>query len=225
MIWVGKAVTDIRALIMSNGEYGVLQWYEGQIKQFESVFCTDGAAVKTRALGIIPDVIVGDMDSIHEADLKYMKEKQVEIYQYPAEKDYTDTYLAIELLRDKGIKDITIWGGTGGRLDHTMANIYASISFVREGMSIVFSEPGLDVHITRRNLKIAGYPGDTVSIFPLGEESARVSLMGFQYPLEEAVLKQELPIGISNILKDEEGYVLVRSGILAVFHWQSPAGI
>ncbi|GAB1475401.1 thiamine diphosphokinase [Bacillota bacterium] len=207
------------ALLMANGEYGAMEWYEKKMGEFDVVFCTDGAAAKAGVLGVIPDVLVGDMDSILEKDLLDMKKKQVEIYQFPAEKDCTDTFLALELMRDKGIKDVTVWGGTGGRLDHTMANVFACISFVREGMSIVFSEAGLNISIVGNELKIAGDPGDTVSIFPLGEERAQVSLSGFKYPLEKSLLKQEFPIGISNVLNSCEGRVFTESGMLAVFHY------
>ncbi|HZK01714.1 MAG TPA: thiamine diphosphokinase, partial [Anaerovoracaceae bacterium] len=137
----------MRGLIMANGEYGGLNWYAKRKDKYPYILCTDGAAKMARRLDILPDAVVGDMDSISQGDLLYMEDREVSFFRHPPEKDFTDTHLALELLREKGFSDITIWGGTGGRLDHTISNILSTITFVQIGISIIFEEPGLTIYI------------------------------------------------------------------------------
>ncbi|MFA5634265.1 MAG: thiamine diphosphokinase [Anaerovoracaceae bacterium] len=206
------------SLIMSNGEYGDDRWYGLQKTNFERVICTDGAAAKARALGILPDILVGDMDSIHEDDLLFMEQNRVKFYRHPPEKDFTDTFLALQVAEENHWNNITVWGGTGGRLDHTLANLFGVVSFVRRGMNLIFDEPDLTVHIIRDHLSIKGSTGDTVSVFPMGERVKDLTLTGFKYPLKNATLEPDYPIGISNIMFEEESNISIGSGILAVFH-------
>lgn len=210
------------SLIMSNGEYGDPSWYDSQKLNFQHILCTDGAAAKARELDIIPDAIIGDMDSIHADDLLFMKQHGVKLYLHPSEKDFTDTFLALELAKKNQWNDITVWGGTGGRLDHTLANLYSVVSFARNGMRLLFDAPDLSIYMIRDRLVINGQIGDTVSIFPMSERAASVNLAGFKYPLEDAILKPELPIGISNVLLEKEGCISIESGVLAVFHYKKP---
>ncbi len=205
-------------LIMSNGEYGNSDWYQQQKDKYRYILCTDGAAAKARELNILPDVIVGDMDSIAAEDLAFMKQRQVKIHLHPPEKDFTDTFLALKLAEEKHLPDVIIWGGTGGRLDHTLANLFGCISFVQRGMRLGFDGPDLGVYMIRDRLKLRGEAGDTVSLFPMGEKVGGVTLSGFYYPLENAVLEPEFPIGVSNVLTAKEGSIRIDSGVLAVFH-------
>lgn len=207
---------------MSNGEYGDPSWYDSKKMNFQHVLCTDGAAAKARELGIVPDAIIGDMDSIHAGDLLFMEQRRVKLYQHPSEKDFTDTFLALELAEKNQWNHVTLWGGTGGRLDHTLANLFGAITFVRKGMRLVFDGPDLTIYMIRDHLAIDGDTGDTVSLFPMGEKVTGVNLIGFKYPLKNAILEPGLPIGISNVLLEKEGRISIDSGILAVFHYKRP---
>lgn len=215
-------VNNMSCLIMSNGEYGDPSWYDSRKLNFQHILCTDGAAAKARELDIVPDAIIGDMDSIKADDLIFMEQHRVKLYLYPSVKDFTDTFLALEIAEKNKWKDITVWGGTGGRLDHTLANIFGAISFVKKGMRLVFEEPDLSIYLIRDRLVLNGQIGDTVSIFPMGERVSGVYLSGFKYALEDAIMKQDMPIGVSNVLAEEEGCIAIDTGILAVFHYKKP---
>lgn len=204
---------------MANGEYGDLTWYSSRKSHYKFVYCTDGAAAKAMDLGIVPCGIVGDMDSISQGILNKMIDKGVEIYRHPPEKDYTDAYLALKLMVDRGFNEIVIWGAMGGRLDHTLANIMSVTSFVEKSVKIMFDEPGLAVDIINSKIAIQGEVGDIVSIFPLGKEALGVTISGFKYPLKDARLSYDYPVGISNILENKSGSVSVEKGSLAIFHY------
>lgn len=209
------------AYLMVNGEYGNLDWYKERMKDKRYLLCTDGAGSIARKISTIPDAIVGDMDSISVDDLGFMCKAGVEIYRYPPEKDYTDMHLSLEYLMDKGFGKVTVFGGTGGRLDHTLGNILTGVYFTKKGMDISYYEPGLTVYLTRSGIDISGKPGDRVSVFSMAGLAEGVDLQGFKYPLKNATLAQEYPIGISNELSGSRGKITADSGILAIFHYDN----
>ncbi|NLP30182.1 MAG: thiamine diphosphokinase [Clostridiales bacterium] len=206
------------SLIMINGEYSDDSWYQSRAHNFEFVLCGDGGANYARKYNIRPDLILGDMDSITDENLSYFKERNVEILTVPREKDFTDTQLSLYHMQNMGIKDITIWGGIGNRLDHTLANLYSAVDYVKKGIKITFESPSLTIHIIIDRLIIKGDVGDTISVLALSEYAKGVSLDGFKYPLKEVELEAFNPIGISNVLVNNEARVKVAEGVLAVFH-------
>lgn len=208
----------MRSLIMANGEYGDSDWYRQRAQKYELVICADGGANKARELDIIPDMIVGDMDSIEEKQRSSMERDGVKFCAFSSEKDFTDTQLAMDIAEKTGTKSILVWGGIGSRLDHSLANILSAVSFAKKGIHIQFESPTLTVYLVIDNLTIEGNIGDTVSVLALGERASGVSLKGFKYPLDEVILDANLPIGVSNILMKTEANIKVNSGVLAVFH-------
>jgi len=205
-------------LIMANGDYGDQKWYRERGNSFEWVICADGGANWARIFGIIPNMVIGDMDSLNEDERLYLEGKGTSFCHFPPEKDFTDTYLALDIARKEGADDITIWGGTGSRLDHTMANIFSAARFTIGGMKIRFESPTVTIYLVKDRLLLKGQIGDTVSVLAVGERAAGVSLVGFKYSLREVVLEANKPIGVSNIITEKESLIQVASGILVVFH-------
>lgn len=208
-------------LILTNGFYGNLEWYRRQLNNFDRIICVDGGASQARALGITPDWLIGDMDSIKPADRTYMEHAGVAIKSYPEDKDYTDTQLALMLAAEEGAAKLVIWGGTGSRLDHTLSNIYSATVFLRQGIDIVFDAPDLTVYLVRDRLEVPAAVGDTVSLLALGDEAGGVTLHGFKYPLKGATLEGCWPYAVSNIVTIAHPLVIVASGVLAVFHYKT----
>jgi thiamine pyrophosphokinase len=206
------------SLIMANGQYGDPTWYKLRAHNYERIICADGGANWATKFGIIPNAIVGDMDSINETERSIMAQNGVLFYTFPSEKDFTDTYLAIDIAVKKGAKSISVWGGTGSRLDHTLANILSAVYFVKNGVSIRFESPNLTIYVIKDSLLLHGAIGDTVTILALEERAAGVSLQGFKYPLDNVILEADQPIGVSNIINSNESLIQIKSGILAVFH-------
>jgi len=206
------------ALIMANGEYGDTDWYRLRLQNFDYIICADGGTNWANKFEITPNMIVGDMDSIKEEVHIKMENKKVKFNKFSSDKDFTDTYLAMDILYRKGFKDITIWGGTGSRIDHSLANILSAASFVNCGVNIQFESPMLTVYFVNYELIIHGNIGDTVSILALGEKACGVSLSGFKYQLEKATLDVYKPIGISNVISDTKSLIKVESGLLSVFY-------
>lgn len=160
--------------------------------------------------GIEPHITVGDFDSS-----SVIPEKNV--VKLPVEKDITDTHAAVNIALEKGFDEIHIYGGMGGRIDHTYAN-YTLLSFLSEkGVKAYLHGENYSVTaIKDGKIAIYGEKGKTVSVFSWSENSVGVTLKGLYYPLENAVLTNNFALGVSNSLAENEAEISVKKGTLLV---------
>jgi thiamine pyrophosphokinase len=215
----------MKALVMTNGDYcDNFSWYRSLANQFNRIYCVDGAAAAAVRMNITPHVLLGDMDSISVADRKALEENQTtSCISYPSDKDYTDTQLALETARKEGSREICLVGGTGTRLDHSLANLFSAGRMAEEGLDVWFAFPELTIHfvVSGNELRLEGFPGDTVSILSMKDVSSGVTLTDFSYPLEGALLERNWPIGVSNVISGPCPAIKLEQGLLAVFHFLS----
>ncbi len=182
------------------------------------VIAADAGYRTCRALGIVPDLLLGDFDSMDQpTDFAHVE-------RVPVEKDDTDTMLAIKTALDKGCKEIYLYGGTGGkRLDHTLANLQSLLYLRRRGArGYLYDNDFVWTVIENETLTVARtVEWGLLSAFCLGDRAEGITETGLQYPLADAVLTAEFPLGVSNHIVAPEAAVSVRSGALAV-GWQLP---
>lgn len=182
------------------------------------VIAADAGLTHLRRLGIEPDLILGDFDSlghIPEGD-------RVEVC--PVEKDYTDTQLALRRACERGYRRCLIFGGTGGRLDHTLANIQCLANAEAEGVEAVLIGRGYALRALSGGRLIfpAGYCGG-YSVFAQGGTASGVSERGGKYELTDTTLLTTNPLGVSNSFMGGEVQISVRSGTLIVYWEDDPA--
>jgi len=209
----------MQCTILTNGEYAALFRYRSIIDNSESIICADGGANYAYQLEIVPNCIIGDMDSIYPKVLEHYTRMEVPILKYPKRKDFTDTQLALGAADEKGADSITLIGSLGGRLDHTLSNLYCCMDMVQKGYSIMHYHPDYQVYIVNRCLELAGTAGDIVSVLALTDIAQGVTEIGFEYPLQEVVLESRNPYAVSNIMTDSTAVIQVQEGMLAVFHY------
>ncbi len=209
-----------RMLILCNGSYGEPSWYRWQHSAYEGIICTDGAARMACRLGIVPGLVVGDMDSIDAGDRRKLERAGSQFLVFPPEKDLSDTQIAFDLVREQGATSVTVWGGTGSRLDHTLSTVLNAFRLVHSGIDVRFASPDLTIHLVRKSLALEGEPGDTVSLIVLGDAARGVTLHGLYYPLNNATLEGTWQCGVSNIMTSTRALVEVAAGNVAVFHYQ-----
>jgi thiamine pyrophosphokinase len=212
----------LKYLIITNGDYGDPDWYRRHSGSFDRIICVDGGAGRARTLGITPDWLVGDMDSINPADRTYMEQAGVILKTFPRHKDYTDTQLALTLAVKEGAGKIVVWGGTGSRLDHTISNIFSAARFLENGIEIIFDAPAVTIYLIKDRLVLPAKVGDTVSLLVLGDSATGVTLHGFEYPLNGAFLEGRWQWAVSNVVSTLNPVVEVASGDLAVIHYKLP---
>jgi len=180
------------------------------------LICTDGAAERMREIGRVPDLIVGDMDSVDEETLKYFEAQGSRIIRHPAHKDETDTQIALEVAFEMDPEGIRIFGALGGRIDHALANISLLVMCAKKGIDTKIVDRKCELFIVNGSCAIAGREGDTVSLLPLSSDVRGITLGGFEYPLSDAVMEIGVPYGVSNRLIRTRGTISVEEGYLLV---------
>ena len=162
--------------------------------------------------GLIPDYLVGDIDSLEDVTILDRLPESVKVMTHPVEKDKTDTEIAADLLIDSGCTEITILGGTGSRLDHTLSNIQLLRTIFNRGVNGRIIDDNNQIIYLPREYQIKGNKDCYYSILPLGTEGIGVSLKGFHYPLDNVEIPFGSSLGISNYLEDNEGQIVVHHG-------------
>ncbi len=193
-------------------------------RKYDYIIFADGGYAHAKAEGILPDVIVGDFDSIDfgsiESDLKDPDSgKNCRVVRVAVEKDDTDTMICIKYGIDQGFDEFCVIGGLGGRLDHTVANLQAMSYAVDHNKTIWFFD-GKN-RATLKNpgsLTVNKADGYFLSLFSYGESCGGVSIKGVKYPLEDHLLGNSFPLGVSNEFTDgaEQAAVSHTSGKLLI---------
>lgn len=211
----------MKCILLANGEYGDLALYKAVTAGADCVICADGGANYAYRLGLIPDYIVGDMDSVEpEVSAHYAGAGSV-LKKYPRSKDFTDTQLALSLAQELGAREIILLGSLGGRADHAMANLYAGLTAAEQGIKVIHYTPQCRVYLLQGQLTLQGSPGDLVSVLALTESATGVYETGFEYPLDNVVMEMKNPFAVSNIMSASQAEIRVDKGILLVFHYFS----
>lgn len=179
----------------------------------ELVIAADGGLAHTRKLGIVPDVILGDFDS-----LGYTPEGA---NVFPVEKDDTDAMLAVRRGLAEGCETFFLYGSLDGpRLDHTVAN-FQTLQFLADHGATGYLIGNREMVTVVKNSTLhfpAGQKG-TISVFCLGPDAKGVTLEGLYYPLNNGTLTAGFPLGVSNHFTGEKAAITVREGSLLVI-WE-----
>ena len=161
---------------------------------------------------IIPDLVLGDFDSLGKAP------KHPNVMQLPVEKDDTDTMFAVKLGLEKGYKRFYIYGGLGGRRpDHTMANMQALMYLLSHGArGWLFGERYVWTAVESSALRLAG-EGD-VSVFCISGRAEGVTIKGLKYETDDIEISSDFPLGVSNSFVLSEAEISVRNGRLLIMY-------
>ena len=204
----------MRAIIFANGEFPDPQGARDLLRPGDLIIAADGGTRHALATGVIPHVVIGDLDSLSPADLAQVEADGSRIIRFSPRKDETDLELALLHAARAGASEIIILAALGGRLDQTIANVLLlSLPELKElGVRIV--EGAQSVFLIQDETTIEGQPGDTVSLIPLGGDAVGVTTEGLEWPLCEETLRFGPARGVSNVLTAEQARVRVQRGIL-----------
>ncbi len=206
----------VRAIIFANGEMKDLPDIREVTGSDHLVIAADGGSYHCERLGIRPQVIIGDFDSLEASDLQAMEMAGVKTIRYPTRKDYTDMELALLYARDQGIQEIQVYGALGQRWDQTLANLLLPASEEFDSVQIRLIDHHQEITLLRsgHSLGLSGQPGDTVSLVPLMGDAQGITTQGLEYPLQDETLYFGSTRGISNVLLGESARVSLREGLL-----------
>ncbi len=164
--------------------------------------------------GVIPQLVVGDMDSLDSETYERLTGLGIEMKRFSADKDRTDTEIALDEAIHRGTKRVDILGAIGDRIDHTLANIHLICMALRKGVAARIISDTQQVFLVDSHETIKGSWGRTVSFLPLTEQVEGITLTGFVYELEDAAMEIGKPYGISNVVKGDPAFVKVGKGVL-----------
>ena len=173
----------------------------------------DSGYLNAKKLGVTPDIILGDLDSMNEKEIP----KSAELFKVPAEKDFTDTQLAVDTAIKKGASEIVIIGGLDGRLDHTLSNLGILEDLSTKRVHAVMLDGKNRIrYINSTSTLIARSGYRYLSLLCLSEKAKGVSVEGCKYPLKNAKLERKFQYAVSNEIVGNCALISVRKGGLYV---------
>ena len=188
-----------------------------QTEEFNRVIAVDGGLKGAKELGLVPDVIVGDFDSVDPAVLAFYRKMEHIVWEvHRPEKDDTDTELALKRAMAMGAGEIVILGATGGRLDHMIGNIQLLYPCLQKGIRASIIDPQNRLYLIDGETVFRRHEvwGTYISFLPLTQEVTGITLKGFKYPLENKDICIGTSLCISNELIEEEGRITFSEGVL-----------
>jgi thiamine pyrophosphokinase len=217
----GFFVLTARLIIFTNGLVPDLESVRRLIQPGDVICAADGGSRHALSLGLLPAVLIGDLDSLTPDERQVLNGGNVDIHQYPRNKDKTDLELALDYALQTGYREILVIGALGGRLDQTLANLALLNDPRLSTCDIRFDDGVEEVFFTRSRCEIHGGSADIVSLIPWGGEVTGIRTEGLQWPLHCETLLQHQTRGISNELLDESATITIQTGLLLIVHRRS----
>lgn len=207
----------MRAAVFLNGAADPPELLRDVAGRASVVVAADGGARHALDAGIVPDLVVGDMDSLGEAGAREAEKRGALLERHPAEKDKMDGHLAVMAVRKRGATEVDLLCATGGRLGALFAVPHILLAAERMGVrAAMVAAWGRAFVLEAGNRTVTGTPRDSVSVFPLIGPATGVTLEGFAYPLADARLEIGDTLGFHNELIGSTAWVSVHEGALLV---------
>lgn len=199
-----------RCVILSAAPVEDYAFLAGEIGAEDYLICADAGMLHAQKISRKPDLSVGDFDSMPYSDFK-----DIEIIRHPPEKDDTDTLLAVREGLRRGFRDFLLLAATGGRLDHSFANLMTLDYINRNGArGIIRDEKNTVLFLRNSCVSLQPKQGCKFSVFPWGGEAKGVTIKNAAYPLENFTLRSDYPLGVSNEFLAQPAEISVKDGAL-----------
>lgn len=211
-----------RYIIIANGDIMDYQWHKDIITENDFIVCADGGARHAIEMDIIPDVVLGDFDSMPEHVQDVLQGTKCDFYKYPAEKDQTDTELALNWCLKENPDEIILLGALGQRLDHSLANIFL-LAKVTDGISVRIINEHNEIRFVRDKTILEGCPGEYVSLLPATPEIKGISTKGLKYMMRTDSLEMGTSRGVANEMVGEQASIELDEGVgIVIQAWDKP---
>ncbi len=203
-----------RAFIYAAGSYtydDVSLYSRIKYNDNDLIICADGGYNLINEVGIKPHVIIGDMDSVTGR-----LPSDVKIYTYPTKKDKTDLHICVDFAIQHGCDQIILLGALGGRMSHTLGSVIILEYINNNNASGMILTADMRICLVSDSITIKKENYNSLSIIPLTCVAEGVTTSGLVYPLDNALLKRENNLGISNEFEDAVATISVKKGLLLI---------
>lgn len=179
-----------------------------------TVVAADGGLLRARALGLAVDVVVGDLDSTTPESLAEAETAGARVVRHPQAKDATDLELALDEAVALDASRVLVVASAEGRLDHLLGSLLllAAERYARLELDALVGDA--HVHVVRAERRLAGSPGELLTLVPLAGAATGVTTEGLEYPLAGETLEPGTTRGVSNVFTATEARVALDSGVL-----------
>ncbi|MGB6127566.1 MAG: thiamine diphosphokinase [Psychrilyobacter sp.] len=196
-----------KAIIFLSGRVNLeAEYYKGIEYSDYDIYCADGGANHAYNLGIIPKLILGDLDSISIEARSHYENLGVKFEKFSVSKDFTDGELILEEVTTK-YKNVLILGGLGGRTDHFLTNL----NLLEKYQNITYEDENEEIFWVKKDMVIRDQKDKTISFIPITSITA-LTLEGFCYPLDKANISRSSSICMSNIIDHDVVRISYGSG-------------
>lgn len=206
----------MRALIVLGGDVPSETLLTEQMDKAQLTIAADSGLDAYLRYGKMPNILLGDMDSVDEAAKAQYEKCGGRMQVYPRMKDDTDGVAALDYAMAAGAKEIILLGALGGRMDHALANCMLLVRGANRGVQVEIVSERERVLLVRGRRSLSGKVGSLLSLLPLGDAKIR-TLEGLFYPLQDYEMRCDYPIGVSNVFVEEEAVVEVAQGDVLCF--------
>ncbi len=204
-----------RLVIVANGDLKDLAFYEAIIKPGDYIVCVNGGTGHALALGLKPDLVIGDLDSLSAADREEVSRINPELIVHPSEKDKSDLELALDHCVKMKPLEIIIIGALGGtRFEHAFINVLLLYIPLRKRIAARILSENQEVMLVRDEVTIQGNAGDYLSLYALTNRVDGIVTEGLKYPLNNDSLYFASTLGLSNEFTSAQAKVSLQSGLL-----------
>lgn len=213
----------MRAVIVASGPDVDREQLRDLIRDDDLLVVADGGLNVAIALDLRPARVFGDFDSASPCDLAEAERRGWQLTRVPRKKNETDTELAVGWALDQGATELVLAGVTGGRLDHTLANIMMLVGLARAGVPATIIDGRHEVRaVTGGELDLDGSPGVYLSLVPVTSEVTGVTIVGAKYGLRDATLQIGKTLAVSNEFVGKSVRVSTKTGALLVITAREP---
>jgi thiamine pyrophosphokinase len=205
-----------RAIILANGWIDTPPGFLDGLCESDFIIAADGGAHHCIDLGLTPDVIIGDFDSLDPDNLTAFQQANVELIKFPTEKDETDLELALQLALDRGLFEVLIVAALGDRWDMSIANILLLANPILSRLKIHLLTGSQELFLIRGGdqVEIHSKVGSRLSLIPLAGDAYGISTQGLEYSLLDETLYFGSSRGVSNILSQDSAQIKLTDGLL-----------
>lgn len=202
-------MTSLKALLICSGDFSREDLDEIEINSYYKV-AVDGGLEHFLKNNIIPDIFIGDMDSV-KSGIDNMESIILDV-----EKDTTDTEYAVDFLIEKGYKELILLGCIGSRIDHTFGNIRLLSKLQENNIKGYMKNSNNKIYVLGKGNHILEKSSKLkyISFIPLKEDIENISLLGFKYKLEDYKMFWNNNIGLSNEFSEDKSEVKISNGLL-----------
>lgn len=194
----------MRAVIVANGKITDFDKIKKHIKSGDRIICADGGYDYAEKLGVIPDIVIGDMDSLGNVN------NETEKIIFPTKKDFTDGEIVLEYASENNFDEIILLGFTGGRADHMLTNIMMLSRYSDKNIKII--DEYSEIILAKKENIIFGEKGALISIIPVNGDLCGVFTEGLEYPLCGETLYFGEGRGVSNVMLSDKCRIKIQSG-------------